>query len=93
MPGQPPMGMPGPGGLTAEGYLPCPKCNSYEVTRPSFTWWGGVVGPKVICHVVCNKCSHSYNGKSGGSNTGKIVAYYVVVFTILGFIGLATAML
>ncbi len=69
--------------LTAEGYVPCPKCGSFNVNRPSFTWWGGAVGPRVICHIKCLQCTHTYNGKTGGSNTTKIIIYYVVVSAVL----------
>jgi hypothetical protein len=75
---------------TAEGYVPCPKCNSFNVERPSFTWWGGYVGPKIICHIKCLQCSNTYNGNTGASNTMKIVIYYVVISAIV-IIGIAVA--
>lgn len=82
-PPQTPEQAPTPGGLTPNGYVPCPKCKSMEVTMPGFTWWGGVIGPKMLNHVKCDKCGHTYNGKTGGSNTGGIVVYSIVVAVIL----------
>ena len=53
----------------------------------SFTWWGGVIGPRVLTHVKCPRCGHAYNGKSGGDNTTGIVIYSGVVAVIMfGFI-------
>ena len=78
--------------MTAEGYVACPRCGSLYVTRPSYTWWGGILGPMIICHVRCNQCAHTYNGKTGQSNTGKIVAYYVVLFVVLGGVGIAASL-
>ena len=74
-------------------FAPCPKCGSRSATKPSFTWWGGVLGPKIIPVVKCDGCSHSYNGKTGGSNTAAI-AIYMVVVTVLMFVvfGLLAAM-
>ena len=55
----------------------------------SFTWWGGVIGPKVLTHVKCPRCRHAYNGKTGRDNTTGIVIYSVVVGVIaFGLVGL-----
>ena len=71
-------------------WVPCPQCQSTLVDKPSFTWWGGVLGPKIICHIKCNSCGHTYNGKTGGSNNGAIAIYMVVVSVIA--LGLMTAL-
>lgn len=60
----------------------CPKCNAREATEISFTWWGGVVGPKIFHHVKCSKCGTTYNGQTGKSNQQAIVVY-VSVCTII----------
>ncbi|HEX6279376.1 MAG TPA: hypothetical protein VFZ49_05105 [Pyrinomonadaceae bacterium] len=52
-----------------------------------FTWWGGVIGPKVLTHVKCPGCGHGYNGKTGRDNTTGIVIYSVIV----GIVALALA--
>ena len=44
-----------------------------------FTWWGGLLGPKILTHVKCSGCGHRYNGKTGKSNTTGIVIYSVIV--------------
>jgi uncharacterized protein (DUF983 family) len=65
-------------------FAPCPKCNNALAERVKFTWWGGVLGPKLLSHVKCGACGSKYNGKTGKDNTTGIAIYFVVV-AILGF--------
>ena len=52
-----------------------------------FTWWGGVLGPKILTHVKCPGCGHGYNGKTGRDNTTGIVIYSVIVGIVaFGFV-------
>ena len=52
-----------------------------------FTWWGGLLGPKILTHVRCPGCGHAYNGKTGRENTTGIVIYSVIVgVVVLGFV-------
>lgn len=53
--------------------------------QPSYTWWGGILGPKLFNHTICNGCGFGYNWKTGKSNTGAIAIY----FGVLTFIGIA----
>jgi hypothetical protein len=48
-----------------------------------FTWWGGVLGPKILSHVKCPGCGFGYNGKSGRENTVGIAIYCVVVAAVV----------
>jgi len=64
------------------GWVPCPSCGGTDITMPSFTWWGGAIGHRILSHVKCNGCGTTYNAKSGKSNTPAIIAYQVVVFAI-----------
>ncbi len=64
---------------------PCPKCKSTDAKPVTFTWWGGLVGPKLISHVRCQSCGGSYNGKTGKPNTVAI-AIYIGVTTLLALI-------
>ncbi len=57
---------------------PCPKCGSIRNRAPSFTWWGGVIGPKLLSHVKCLDCGAGYNSKTGRSNTAANIAYQIV---------------
>ena len=45
---------------------------------PSFTWWGGAIGPRLLSHAKCLDCGAGYNWKTGRSNTTAIIIYQVV---------------
>lgn len=67
-------------------YAPCPQCGGTNAEKLRFTWWGGVLGPKILTHVKCPACGKAYNGKTGKDNTTGIVLYSVIVGVIvLGF--------
>jgi hypothetical protein len=68
--------MPNPYGLS------CPRCQGVNVHKPTFTWWGGILGPKLFNHAVCNGCGFGFNAKTGKSNTNNIIIYYAVIFGI-----------
>ena len=67
-----------PGDSGRGRFAPCPHCGWTEAREPSFTWWGGLVGHKLLSHVICCRCGRGYNGKTGQSNTANIVLYQVV---------------
>ena len=69
--------VPGPYGFTT-----CPQCNSPHVSRPTFTWWGGLIGPKLLNHTVCNSCNFGFNSKTGKSNSTAIGLYLGVGFGV-----------
>jgi rubredoxin len=75
----PPLGAAAVGDL----YKPCPKCGARDPKKAGFTWWGGLLGPKMFKHVNCTSCRHGYNGETGESNTTKIIAYQGVIFAIV----------
>ena len=60
----------------------CPRCHHQGVRTPGFTWWGGMLGPKIIKHVKCDRCAYSFNPETGQPITGAIIAYSVVVGVI-----------
>jgi len=83
-PGQP--GSPaGPPRGSGPGF--CPACGSGEHQPASFTWWGGLLGPKLLNHVTCSGCGTSFNAKTGKSNNVAIGIYLAcaAVLTILVF--------
>jgi hypothetical protein len=74
-------------------YVPCPKCNGVA-ERLKFTWWGGVLGPRILSHVKCTSCGNKYNGKSGKDNTTGIVIYSAIVaLLVFGLVVVAFAAL
>ena len=62
-------------------YVPCPKCHG-AAEKLKFTWWGGILGPKILTHVKCLACGYKYNGKTGKDNTTGIIIYSVIVFLL-----------
>ena len=64
-------------------YAPCPRCQNTQVRPVTFTWWGGLLGPKLLSHVACSRCGSKYNGKTGRSNTTGIVLYSLAVTLLL----------
>lgn len=62
-------------------YINCPACGG-ESKAVKFTWWGGVLGSKVLKHAKCTSCGKTYNGKTGASNTNSIIIYSIVVGVI-----------
>lgn len=64
-------------------YAPCPNCSSTRAKKVGMTWWGGVIGPKLLTHVKCQDCGTAYNGKTGQSNTAGIIIYTVVILAIV----------
>lgn len=60
-------------------YAPCPQCRQTAAERIKFTWWGGILGPRILTHVKCQSCGKQYNGKTGKENTAGIAVYIVVV--------------
>lgn len=66
------------------GYAVCYNCGADRGSRVSWTFWGGLIGPAIICHVKCGRCGTTYNGRSGKSNTTAIIIYFVVTFLIFG---------
>ena len=72
-----------PNQMGASPYVPCPRCRMPSPQPVKFTWWGGMLGPKMLSHVKCQQCGLAYNGKSGQSNTTGIVIYAVIVNVIV----------
>lgn len=65
--------------MTAEG---CPKCHSADVHSPTFTWWGGALGPKLFKHTVCRSCGFGYNRVTRQSNQTAIAIYFVIALIV-----------
>ena len=67
-------------------FPPCPNCRQAAAEKVNFTWWGGIIGPRLLNHVKCRACGATYNGKTGVDNKKNIAIYYAVaipVFIIL----------
>lgn len=61
----------------------CPKCGSPLTEPVKFTWWGGVLGPKLFHHTRCMECKYCFNSKTRQSNTNAIIIYSIVLFGVV----------
>ena len=69
--------------MSATGVGACPRCGSSATKKPTFTWWGGLLGPKLFSHTICSACGFGFNSKTGESNTGPIAIYFVVITVLI----------
>jgi transposase-like protein len=60
----------------------CPKCGNKAISKVKYTWWGGVLGPRLLHHTKCDSCGYTFNSKTGKSNTAGIIIYSVVIFVV-----------
>ncbi|MBP9664806.1 MAG: hypothetical protein KBD94_09300 [Pyrinomonadaceae bacterium] len=68
-------------------YAPCPFCGATNAEKVKFSWWGGLLGPKILSHVKCLSCAKGYNGKTGKDNTTGIIIYSVIIaLVVLAFV-------
>jgi hypothetical protein len=64
------------------------------VERPVFTWWGGILGPKLLNHAVCKACRLGFNAKTRRpKNDRAILAYFGVAAGIAVVLGVLLAAL
>lgn len=66
-------------------YKSCPRCNSSDISKVEYSWWGGLLGPYLVHEVRCKKCGTSYDGSSG-RNIKKPIALYFALGLILAII-------
>lgn len=65
--------------------MACPYCASEAPPTPAgFTWWGGLIGARVLHHAICPGCRRGYNRRTGRPNTVGIAAYMVAVAVVIG---------
>lgn len=60
----------------------CPRCGSPDIQPVKFTWWGGLLGPKLLNHTKCTECRYTFNSKTRRSNTPGIIIYSAVLFAV-----------
>ena len=70
----------------------CPYCGNYDATRVTFTWWGGLLGPKLLHHVKCRRCNKCFNRRTGTSNTTAIVVYIAISGVVFFVVALLLVM-
>lgn len=64
---------------------PCPGCGGGPIAEPSFTWWGGLVGHKLLNVERCKSCRRWWvkgTARPGGTR----VMIYMIAGIVLGLI-------
>jgi hypothetical protein len=64
---------------------PCPGCGGGPIAAPSFTWWGGLVGHKLLNVEQCMSCRRWWV-KGTVQPGGTRVIVYLVAGIVLGLI-------
>jgi transposase-like protein len=72
------------------GGLQCPRCGG-PAKPVKFTWWGGLLGPKMFNHTKCQSCRFGFNAKTGRSNDKVIAIYACIAVAVSIAVGLAYA--
>jgi DNA-directed RNA polymerase subunit M/transcription elongation factor TFIIS len=65
-------------------YAECPKCGALAAKRVKWTAWGSFYGPALLCHVRCQECGATYNGRSGRSNLIPAIAFVSLPLLVIG---------
>jgi hypothetical protein len=63
----------------------CPGCGGGPLVEPKFTWWGGLVGHKVLGVQRCAACRKWWVKKTGAPG-GTRVALYATTGVVLGLL-------
>ena len=61
----------------------CPGCGSGPLHEPGFTWWGGLVGHKILGVEQCKSCKRWWVKNTAQPGTTRVTVY-VVVGIVLG---------
>jgi hypothetical protein len=60
----------------------CPKCSSTSTSPVKYTWWGGVLGPKLMNLQKCESCRFQFNRSTNKGVANAIIVYNVVVIAV-----------
>jgi transposase-like protein len=61
----------------------CPNCHSRNTKKVNYTWWGGVLGPRLFNLHKCAHCRSEFNGTTGAPATKGILIYSAVAILIM----------
>ena len=57
---------------------PCPGCGGGPIAEPSFTWWGGLIGHKLLNVEQCKSCRKWWVKSTAQPGTTRVTIYMVV---------------
>lgn len=61
----------------------CPRCGDPNISKVTYTWWGGLLGPSMLNLMRCRACKYEFNGKTGQSTKNAVIAYNLVAFGLV----------
>jgi hypothetical protein len=80
----PPAGIP----LSYASERMCPACGTGKLSQPTFTWWGGLIGHKILGIERCTSCKRWWVKKTGRPG-GTRVLIYAAAGIALGLLALS----
>lgn len=69
----------------------CPACQTGQLESPSFTWWGGLIGHKILNIHRCANCKKWWVINTNTPGQPRIIIYLIAGFLIFGALGLLWA--
>jgi len=66
----------------------CPQCSASPAKEIKYTWWGGLLGPKMMHLHKCQSCGFQFNAQTGKATKNAIIAYNLVVLGVAFIAGL-----
>ena len=58
--------------------MPCPRCRQVGANIRTWSWWGGLIGPKIMKHATCMFCQQDFNYQTGKPITGQTIGLYML---------------
>ena len=83
--------------IVSQVSIPCPRCGQIGANIRTWSWWGGLLGPKILKQATCMFCNQDFNHQTGKPITGQTVALYVlvpfaIIFGLFMFVGFLSAL-
>lgn len=60
----------------------CPQCSGTNTKEVKYTWWGGVLAPKMMNLQKCEACGYLFNRSTRKSVKNAIIAYNLVALVL-----------
>ena len=58
--------------------MPCPRCRQVGASIRKWSWWGGLIGPKIMKQATCRFCQQDFNYQTGKPITGQTIGLYML---------------
>ena len=58
--------------------MPCPRCRQVGANIRTWSWWGGLIGPKIMKQATCMFRKQDFNYQTGKPITGQTILLYML---------------